>query len=248
MEIIFGASHLPCLSSNNLTDIKKFLHTIIDEGFLKFDTAESYCHGNSEITIGSLVRSDLNITTKVGGNYQMLSNGMRFPISAITRERFGKLEVRLMQKLYLLRNGLLPQFNPNIYPNMIKKRLEISLKRLRRDNVDNYLLHGLPQHANLEYFVEELVSLKTAGYVKKIGISYPGNELIDLEWADMVQIPFHRIHLFKPHVKKISAYGVFMNHKNEDTDNLEFSINESGVQSLVVRSSNLSHLQKLAKL
>jgi aryl-alcohol dehydrogenase-like predicted oxidoreductase len=248
MKIIFGASHMPCLMNQNLHFSKIFLDRLISDGFIRFDTAESYCYGNSEKILGSMRRNDLIITTKVGGNYQMITNSNSLLSGHRFKSAISKYEIRVLQKFYQVQYGLIPQFNPFLFPKMLKKRLEKSLKRLNRDYVDNYLLHGVPEHLDLDYFVEEMISIRNAGYVKKIGISYNGDCSIDLNWADMIQVPFDKANKFKHISSEISAYGVFINPENQNINNLRSAIKNTSAKYLVVRSTNILHLQEIANL
>ena len=110
--------------NQNLHFSKIFLDRLISDGFTWFDTAESYCYGNSEKILGSMRRNDLIITTKVGGNYQMITNNKSLLRGHRFKSAISKYEIRVLKKFYQVQYGLIPQFNPYLFPKMLKKRLE----------------------------------------------------------------------------------------------------------------------------
>lgn len=59
----------------------------------------------------------------------------------------------------------------DLNPKEMREGLEKSLKRLRRDYVDIYLMHWYDGKTNLDDVMEVLINLKTAGKIRVIGCS-----------------------------------------------------------------------------
>jgi len=97
--------------------------------------------------------------------------------------------------------GVITKLRPNIldeFPGMkvedvVRGNLKESLKRLKRDYVDGYLLHT-PGYIRNKDVVKALVSVKKSGMAKNIGVSiYETNDAIyaaKLKEVDFIQVPY----------------------------------------------------------
>ena len=244
MEFVFGVSHFPHLYGQTARESSKFLNRIIDLGVENFDTAESYCHGHSEALLGKVASKNIRITTKVGGGYRRrklrLPSQLPFPLSHLMVET----EHRINQRIRTLRNQEIFHFNPYITPRDLKSHLEKSLKRLQVNTVENYLLHGYPQHIHLDYFAEELLRLRESGKVKSIGISYSGAFTLDHSWIDIIQIPLASLSNVEESDTRIMIFdagpaGV------EDWPKEKIPEDQiTRVESVIVRSRNIAHIKE----
>ena len=157
-----------------------YIKSIVDLEVDLIETADSYLSGETEKFLGSMSRelSHISLATKVGG----YRNSFPYPLNVQIENS------RILQKVNIIRNNGYFSFNPKILPNSLKGRLAKSLKRLRRSEIDIYMLHGVPGHCNVEDFVAELISLKDLGMVKYIGLSLEGNQEIDTKWCDYLEV------------------------------------------------------------
>jgi 2,5-diketo-D-gluconate reductase B len=62
-------------------------------------------------------------------------------------------------------------WNDNLAPDAIRKAFDASLKKLRLDHVDLYLVHWPARNMNLPAMFETLVSLKQQGRTRAIGVA-----------------------------------------------------------------------------
>src|SRR6202023_1670603 len=62
-------------------------------------------------------------------------------------------------------------WNENLAPDAIRKAFDTSLKKLRLDQVDLYLVHWPAKHMNLPAMFEVLMRLKEAGRTRAIGVA-----------------------------------------------------------------------------
>lgn len=154
------------------------------------------------------------------------------------------LEQRLNQKIRSLRNQELFHFNPFIRPNDLSLHLEKSLRRLRITEVENYLLHGYPQHINLDYFAEALIELQRQGKAKSIGISYSGDFILEQSWIDVIQVPLASLPTVIECKSKIMIFSSSP-ASSRDWPSNKISLNDlSRVESVIVRSQNLTHIKE----
>lgn len=109
---------------------------------------------------------------------------------------------------------LISKFRPNLlddvpserYYLVMKENLEYSLRRLRTDYLDGYLLHSA-RYVYSDEIIEALARLKKAGYVRNIGVSvYEVDEAkngISRGDLDFLQLPFSVLD------QRMSHKGVF---------------------------------------
>ena len=62
-------------------------------------------------------------------------------------------------------------WNENLAPEAIRRAFETSLKKLRLDHVDLYLVHWPAQNMNLPAMFETLMKLKEEGRTRAIGVA-----------------------------------------------------------------------------
>jgi 2,5-diketo-D-gluconate reductase B len=62
-------------------------------------------------------------------------------------------------------------WNENLAPNAIRKAFDASLKKLRLDHVDLYLVHWPAKNMNLPAMFETLIKLKEEGRTRAIGVA-----------------------------------------------------------------------------
>ena len=164
------------------------LETAFDNDILHFDTAPLYGRGYSEKILGKFLigkREKITITTKFG-----LGDNIRQSIPVQIA-----LPLNWIKKRMRKHSSSSPAFhNPDllsyrkIEAKDIKGSLENSLRSLRTDYIDYYLLHeGLPCFLTDEAFIY-LTDLLSKGIVGKLGLAanyvnliHP-NQKLDINW------------------------------------------------------------------
>lgn len=175
-------------------DALKLVETALDSGITYFDTARMYGSGRAEGIIGQVAarnRDRLILVSKAGILPQSRSlivraagQGVRFLHRAIPRSR----DYVSVPRTYLPRFGFFKLAD-------IRKSVEISLKELRTDYIDIFLLHECSvsnfDDQELRHYLNDL---KVQGKIRAFGIA-TGIEETDAILAryprvpDVVQIP-----------------------------------------------------------
>ena len=183
----------------------RLLETAIDCGITYFDTARSYCAGRAEGILGEVVaknRSRLILASKAG----ILPESRSLFVRAMGRG------VRLLHKAAppienyvavpaaaMLRFGVFGLAD-------IRKSIETSLRELRTDYLDVFLLHECAaSNTDSAELLNCLNDLKSAGKIRTFGIATGIEETIKIlennrGFSDVVQIPSS---IFDMNVKKV---------------------------------------------
>lgn len=163
----------------SLADADRLIAAASDHGLQLIDTADSYASGECERLLGRLLqgrRNAFQLMTKAGYATADLPGPLHRlnPIAKKVLHRFGQ-----------------PQ---NFDPGYLKKALEKSLRRLRCESVDVFLLHDPPSAslANGKVF-ETLDAIRQLGMAKMVGVS-SGEEdtlVLALKWpgCEVIQTP-----------------------------------------------------------
>jgi aryl-alcohol dehydrogenase-like predicted oxidoreductase len=182
-NIGFGGAALTNI--NSYTEIKKLLICAYENGINHFDTAPLYGKGYSEVIYGNFIknkRNKITITTKfgLGEGY----NTLDLPLGIILKLNYYLKKI----KFTLRTKDDIPTYTPQfkcIDKNLIEKSLLKSLKRLRTDYLDYYLLHeGLPNYLTDEALTF-IHNLKQKGIVRFIGLGTNLSSLIKLNKEDL---------------------------------------------------------------
>ncbi len=87
---------------------------------------------------------------------------MRRPIgAAIAASRIARKDLHVTTKVW----------NENLAPDAIRRAFDASLKKLRLDQVDLYLVHWPSRNMNLPAMFETLMKLKQEGRTRAIGVA-----------------------------------------------------------------------------
>lgn len=141
----------------SFSEAKRLIDTAKDLGIHVIDTADSYASGECERLLGRILRGSrgpFRIITKAGYTTANLPGPLH---------RLNPLAKKLMHKV-----GPRQNFDPNYLASSLKK----SLRRLRLNEVDVFLLHD-PSAAALSdgQVFETLEKLKEAGLAGVVGVS-----------------------------------------------------------------------------
>lgn len=136
------------------------LHAALDAGFTHFDTAPLYGFGVAEKDLGRVLRgrTDCTVATKVG--LRSPGGDDQWPLMAVARKALGRLSSGISAA------------RTDFSLDWARRSLEGSLRRLRRERIDLYLLHE-PQLALLDQdaWLRWLEDVRHAGKVRHFGLA-----------------------------------------------------------------------------
>ncbi|MEW5685513.1 MAG: aldo/keto reductase [Pseudomonadota bacterium] len=188
-----GCSRLGSMTADQTpAQARVLLAAARDLGVNVFDTANIYAQGRSERLIGETVgrAQDVCIVTKAGQVFplkQRLLAPLRGPVSAILkRSKSAAAGLRAVRS-----HGL-----PRDYrPEALSEAIEQSLKRLRRDQVEIFLLHS-PRREHLAdgAALDAIQHIKQRGLARLVGVSCDDEDVLGMIAGDprveAIQAPF----------------------------------------------------------
>ena len=167
----FGGATLTNLKS--LKEVLQLLDLAFDYGVRHFDTAPLYGQGYSEVIYGKFLkdkRQQITLTTKFGlgedNETEKIPVNLILPVNYLVKSIKKKLKKSNQENNQIYSDS---QYR-KIEKSSIQKSFEKSLKRLKTDYVDYYLLHeGLPSFLTEEAWAY-LLQLKKENTVRNIGM------------------------------------------------------------------------------
>lgn len=207
-----GCSRLgSVLTGGDLKGAERLVREAIEMGVRHFDTANIYGQGDSERVLGRVLRDapqGVLLASKVGQRLP-LAKRLLVPLKKPLTKLVG-LSAGLKAGVASERSKRLPtEFDPV----SIRRAAERSLRRLERDHVDVFYLHG-PSADELRAgeAVGALADLRAAGKLRWVGVSCDTREEARLAAADarvdFVQFPFGQSREdFAPEIAAASAAG-----------------------------------------
>jgi aryl-alcohol dehydrogenase-like predicted oxidoreductase len=262
--VAVGCSRLgSLLNPTPITEMRQMLRAAADVGINVFDTANIYGQGDSERELGRLFakRSDIFIVTK--GGYRFSSKlQLMSRLKPVLRPAIRA--ARLYRKAGDARGAMITQ---DFSAASLTASLEESLRRLRRDAIDGFLLHD-PGPADLseDGAWSILCSHKTAGKVRYIGVSVGDDTDLDeisrLPSCDILQAPLDYLAsrcdtegyrtlierntaLFVREILRAKASGFEDNKPISISSALAAARSLPGVASVIVGLSSRDHLRSL---
>ena len=184
-QVGFGCVALT--QSTSASQALKILETAYDNGIRHYDTAPLYGQGYSEKIVGRFIRRKreyVSVTTKFGLDSSQrhfmpvwlalplnnLKKGISKPVSRI-KQHSESSPVKLSYRKILLAD--------------VEKSFNRSMKNLKTDYLDYYILHeGMP-HFLAEDIFEFLSKKKEKGIIRQIGIGCGAINLLDLSSSDL---------------------------------------------------------------
>src|SRR5580700_1104630 len=152
-----GTSRLASLGTrHSRRDVARLLDTASEQGVNFIDTADTYGSGACERLLGVLLRGQperFTIATKGG------LGGVDLPVPLRPLNQLLKARLR--------RTGRAMAFDPIV----IARRIDGSLRRLRRDAIDLYFLHDPPLPALTDDLVQVMLNAIAAGKIVRFGVS-----------------------------------------------------------------------------
>jgi len=152
-----GTSRLASLGSGHTrAQAARLLDTAWDLGVDFIDTADTYGSSAAERLLGSLLRTRkdrFRIATKGGLTVVDLPKPLR-PLN-----QFAKAALRHASREHYLA------------PDVIRRRIDNSLRRLERETIDIYFLHDPPIDALTDELIGVLAQAEKAGKIRHFGLS-----------------------------------------------------------------------------
>ena len=250
-------------SFNNPTpqaEIRRTLERALDLGVNLLDTADIYGQGDSERTIGRLLRGRRDaafVVSKVGKTFSTPMRLIR-PFKPVLRP--------LAIRVAAVRRGITGQRDASMAhdfsPAYVTQSLHRSLTRLQFEALDALLLHSPPAKALTDPALgEALQALHTAGKIRHFGVScddaeclraavaIPGLSLLELpldviegaEAAELAPIIAER------RIGVIAREVIRLQPRSSATDAVRHAVTHRGVTCVVVGTSSASHLTTLAR-
>jgi len=188
-----GCSRIGSFSnSHSSSETQRLLAAAFDSGVTVFDTADVYGQGDSERELGRFLTGDRAnkafVVTKGG---KLFSRKMRFlrPFKPLLRPLLSKrggaaVAARRTEEI-----------SEDFSPRHIAGAVEGSMRRLRTDRIDSYILHSPPVAAiNHPALWETLSRLKESGKIATLGISCDTIdvliEALKVPNIDLLELPY----------------------------------------------------------
>lgn len=200
----FGTSSL---AKNNTTRaVLGNLETALECGITHFDTAPAYCFGHAEMLLGKFIRDKrdrVTVSTKYGITPRRIP-WVLMPAFNLVRKPLKKLLASAVKASGSNHHHAF-SYTTEIDPQALEDSLHNSLRELKTDYVDNFLLHQIDASlANREDVVAKLTALVDAGKVRRLGLAGSFSRIYGDEYPKEVYsaIQFDD-HVHKEHARQI---------------------------------------------
>jgi aryl-alcohol dehydrogenase-like predicted oxidoreductase len=255
-----GCSRIGSVSNDQQAhEARELIAFAIDMGVSVIDTADIYGQGDSERQIGRALagrRDRAFVVTKAG---KTLAGAARWlaPLKPVLVPLISKLRRRsdiTSRRERYLKN--------NFSPDHLRRALEASLKRLRMEFVDGFLLHSPPLAVlgdeRIWRLFEELIE---SGRARHVGISIDSPDLLgpalDIPHVSLLELPLsvidaadakHQIAKIDERGIKIMAREIIRSQPNmSPTDAVKGALSRSLVTTVLVGTTRKAHLEELIR-
>lgn len=192
----FGCARLGSVSARlGWAESVRLVRTAIEHGVTFFDTADAYCGGLSERILGVALsgdhgRSQVTIATKAGYRFEersMWSGRLRLAVAPA-------LQGLVARRASTVIGGNARYASQDFSPAHLERAVESSLRRLRRQQIDLWQLHGPPPDVATDDLFACVERLIASGKIARFGIG--AEELGQAEpWlrcplVSSLQVPF----------------------------------------------------------
>ncbi|QQP92754.1 aldo/keto reductase (plasmid) [Skermanella sp. TT6] len=172
----------------------RFIDVAFDRGIRLFDTADIYGQGESERTLGTALsgkRGQVMLVTKAGQRFSekdRIGSYLKPPLRWAAKH-IPQVRAALSKR----RSGALPRCYE---PRYLVGALESSLRRLKTDHVDVFLLHSPGRDDLRDEQFAMLSEIRRRGLARQVGVSCDDAETatlsLDHPVTDVVQLPLYR--------------------------------------------------------
>ncbi len=209
-----GGSHIASLSTRpGRAEIEALLDDAYAGGIRFFDTADIYGQGDSERRLSQFAEmDDVLICTKAG-----LALGISQSLIRVLKPVLRPVLLRVKRGGAAAASMRQSAQNTNFAPEHLRRQLAGSLQRLRRKQVDMFLLHS-PLQSDLEngQLLDLLAAIKAEGLARRVGVSCPDHavaaSLVKSGQVDALQVPLDASQLdaVDPILDQAAANGVWI--------------------------------------
>ena len=197
----FGCARV--YDGSELTAAARLIETALETGIRHFDTAPAYGNGHSEAALGMVLAGvcDVTITTKIG---IARSDSISAPHAAsVAYRRFIRPLLshfpRVKSHLLRLTEWRVPRVPPTapviqrrrLVPDEVLRNLDESLKRLKRDTVNLYLIHEPDQIELTDELRELFANLQKDGVIGAYGLAFGRAVETAPDFGAIVQSRYH---------------------------------------------------------
>ena len=217
-RIGLGASRIGSFNNpQSLRDSIGLIRAAMEIGVTTIDTANIYGQGDSESTIGTALagplRNDAFIITKGGRHFSAAARALRWAkplLRPLLGARGGGEAVTARRSDHL---------RADWRPHALKAGLADSLRRLRTDHVDGFLLHSPPgslltHSATAQELDAALAHLRDRGMARYVGVSCDDAASLAAALAlpsiTLLEIPADLMDRAMRHAEAISARGIIV--------------------------------------
>jgi aryl-alcohol dehydrogenase-like predicted oxidoreductase len=191
-------------------DSERLVRTALDLGVTVIDTASIYGQGDSERIIGRAIagrRDTAFVVTKGGQTFSTKYRVLRAAkplIRAVLARRGGAGNAVTAQRADAI--------SADWRPRTVVASLEASLRRLRTDRVEAFLLHSPPAHVAADAELSlALVAARASGKALRIGVSCDDlatlDAALDQPGYDVLELPWDVLTVLGPRADTIRARG-----------------------------------------
>lgn len=242
-----------------VADSERLVRTALDLGVCVLDTASIYGQGDSERIIGRAIagrRDDAFVVTKAGQTFSARYRLLRVAkpvVRALLARRAGGGGNVTAQRAEAMR--------ADWRPRAIVGSLEASLRRLRTDRVETFLLHSPPPHVAADPALAlALVAARASGKALRVGVSCDDMATVDAALGqpgyDVLELPWNVIAALGPRVDTIAARKVLVLAREVVTQQptlppaqaVARAIAHPSVGCTVVGTGKVEHLRALAAI
>ncbi|QQM32466.1 aldo/keto reductase [Martelella lutilitoris] len=193
LRLGLGCSRLGSVNGSTGDEARALLRAALDEGVRFFDTSNIYAQGDSERYLGEVLgdRTDCVICSK-GGKYLSLTKRALVPFKGMLR-KVARRSGSAREGVARIRSNPMPTRWDGPF---LTSSLEQSLRRLRRERLDIYMLHS-PSAEVLKAgeAMQALEKARDAGKTRWIGASVDDPDAMMAALADprveVLQVPLH---------------------------------------------------------
>jgi aryl-alcohol dehydrogenase-like predicted oxidoreductase len=247
-KFIFGTAKIHNILSGK--ERRRILGATVDCGFTHFDTSPLYGYGIAEKELGLIAKSHPNIT--ITTKYGLYGPGrMQKPEWETYARKVGG-------KFF----PLLSSVQTNFDVKHAYQSLQSSLRRIRRDYVDLFMLHEpLEELNNLSETLDFLTTLKSRGLIRNFGVSgrWKSIEQIYLEAPNILEvvqiqdeagIPLKDLEKFTGGSRLVTyGYGDLLTPSGLSyLDRIRYGLARNKGGAIIVSTNNLDRVEQYGKL
>lgn len=247
-KFIFGTAKIHNILSGK--ERRRILGATIDCGFTHFDTSPLYGYGIAEKELGLISKSHPNIT--ITTKYGLYGPGRMQKLELETYAR------KVAGKFFPLFSSVQTNFDvKHAYQS-----LQSSLRRIKRDYVDLFMIHEpLEELNNLSETLDFLTTLKSRGLIRNFGVSgrWKSIEQIYLEAPNILEvvqiqdeagIPLEDLEKFTGGSRLVTyGYGdLLMPSGLSYLDRIRYGLARNKGGAIIVSTNNLDRVGQYGKL